>query len=121
MKAIVYTKYGSPDVLKLADVEKPPINDKEVLIKVYATTATSVDWRLRSFTFPPLFWLPVRLWLGLRKPKRPILGENLSGKIEAVGKNVKLFNRGDEVFGYSGFGANAEYVALHEEVVATDS
>ena len=110
MKAIVCTKYGPPDVLQLKEVEKPTRKDNEVLIRVYATTVTSGDVRIRSFTVP--FWqrLPARIILGIRKPKRPILGSDLAGEIEAVGKDVKLFRKGDQVFGTSGVsqGAYAE-------------
>ena len=120
MKAIVYTEYGPPDVLKLKEVEKPTVNDNEVLIRIYAAAVTSGDMRLRSFTFPSLLWLPMRIKLGLRKPKKPILGFYLAGEIESAGKDVKLSRKGDQVFGVTGmsFGAYAEYKCLPEEGVA---
>jgi NADPH:quinone reductase-like Zn-dependent oxidoreductase len=98
MKAIVYTKYGSPDVLQLKEVEKPTIKDNEILIRVYATTVTTGDVRLRGFKFPAMYWLPTRIMFGLRKPRRTILGHELAGEIESVGKSVKLFRKGDQVF-----------------------
>ncbi|MBA7713551.1 hypothetical protein ES703_122554 [subsurface metagenome] len=70
MKAIVYTRYGPPDVLQLKEVEKPIPKDNEVLIKIFAATVAAEDPRARSFTYPPLFWLPVRIALGLRKPRK---------------------------------------------------
>jgi len=116
MKAIVCTKYGPPEVLELQEVEKPTPKDNEVLVKVYATTVTSADSRVRSFTVPLSYWLPARLALGLRKPKKAILGSVFAGAIESVGKDVKLFQQGDQVFGYEGhdFGAYAEYLCLPE-------
>jgi len=88
MKAIVYEKYGPPEVLQLKEVEKPTPKEDEVLIKIYATAATTSDANLRGFVFvPPGFRLLTRLSLGLRKPKKTILGTELAGEIEAVGKD----------------------------------
>jgi len=119
MKAIVYTKYGPPDVLQLKEVEKPTPKDNEVLVRVYATTVTKYDCWQRSCTAPTGFWLPNRIASGLRKPKKIILGTELSGEIETVGKDVKRFKEGDQVFGYFGMslGANAEYVCMPEDGV----
>ncbi len=117
MKAIVYTEFGPPEVLQLKEVEKPAPKDNEVLVKVYATTVTKYDCWQRSCTAPTGFWLPNRIASGLRQPKKPILGTELSGEIEAVGKDVKLFKEGDQVFGSTAMsmGANVEYICLPEE------
>jgi NADPH:quinone reductase-like Zn-dependent oxidoreductase len=114
MKAIVYTKYGPPDVLQFKEVEKPTPRDNEVLIKVCAATVTKGDCEMRSPKIPNLIWLIVRLFFGLTKPRKQILGQELSGEIEAVGKNVTLFKKGDQVFASTGarFGAYAEYTCL---------
>ena len=96
MKAIVFEKYGPPDVLQLKEVDKPFPKDKEVLIKVHAATVTAGDCELRSFNFPHYwFWLPLRIYMGIRKPKRQILGQEMAGEIVAVGKDVKQFKVGD--------------------------
>jgi len=116
MKAIICTKYGPPEVLQITEVEKPKIKDDEVLIKIHATTVTAGDVKLRSSDFPFMYWLPSRLMFGLTKPKNQIPGCELAGEIVTVGKNVRNFKTGDQVFGYSGFnfGSNAEYISLHE-------
>ncbi len=114
MKAIVYREYGSPDVLKLDDIPKPTVRDDQVLIKVHAATVGTWDCEARSFTFPLWFWLPLRLAMGLRTPRWPVLGQELAGEIEAVGKDVERFEKGDQVFASTGlgFGAHAEYKCM---------
>ena len=119
MKAIVCTKYGPPEVLQLKEVEKPTPRDNEILVKVYASTVTAGDCRIRSFTWAPWFWLPGRIMYGLKKPRKKIPGCDLAGEIELVGKNVKLFKKGDQIFGYTEGvlfnGCNAEYKCLPDE------
>jgi NADPH:quinone reductase-like Zn-dependent oxidoreductase len=111
MKAIVYTKFGSPDVLQLKEVEKPSPKDNELLIKVRAASANAYDWRhLRA---DPFF---IRLMgAGLLKPKHKILGADIAGTVEAVGGHVKQFQPGDDVFGECSYGGFAEYVCVDED------
>jgi NADPH:quinone reductase-like Zn-dependent oxidoreductase len=124
MKAVVWTKYGSPDVLELRDLEKPTPKEDEVLIKICATTVTAGDCELRRLDLPIYMSLPMRIfWTGFRKPKgNTIPGTELAGEIVAVGKEVKQFKEGDQVFGSAGmgFGANAEYICLPEEPKAME-
>jgi NADPH:quinone reductase-like Zn-dependent oxidoreductase len=116
MKAAVYERYGPPEVLHLAEVDKPVPKDDEVLIRVHASTVTAADFRCRSFTVPLSFWIPARLFLGVTKPKLPILGAELAGEIVETGKNVTKFKRGDPIFAATigRFGGYAEYACLPE-------
>jgi NADPH:quinone reductase-like Zn-dependent oxidoreductase len=115
MKAICYTKYGTPDVLQLKEIKKPAPKDDEVLIKVHAVEATKADCELRSFKFAvKWFWLPLRVAIGILKPKKTILGGYFAGEVESIGKEVSKFKIGDKIFGTSRLrlGAYAEYVCL---------
>lgn len=118
MKAIIYKKYGSPEVLHLTECEKPTPKYNEILVKIHAASVTSGDVRLRASDFPPLFWLPARLIFGLFKPKKKILGHELAGVVEATGKDITKFKVGDKVFGTTTMlkgGSYAEYICLPEE------
>ena len=124
MKTIVCTKYGPPEVLIIQEVEQPTPRNDEVLIKIYATSVHRGDSRMRSLDIPGPGWQKIlaRLFLGIRKPRNAVLGMELSGKIESVGKNVSRFKAGDEVFAstvWSGFGAYAEYKCMPEDGVLT--
>lgn len=125
MKAIVYTKYGPPGVLHLEEVKTPAPKDDEILIRVRATTVNVGDRMARNFkaisprkfTMPLPFWLPARLYFGITKPKIKILGSEFAGEVEATGKDVRRFQKGDQVFGYLGqsMGAYAEYLCISQE------
>ena len=117
MKAIVYERYGPPEVLQLKEVEKPTPKDNEVLIKIHATTVTSGDWRVRSLNVPAGFGLIMRLVFGISKPKQPILGSELAGVVESVGKDVRNFKIGDQVFAFSdaSMGCHAEYKCMPQD------
>lgn len=116
MKAVVCTKYGSPEVLKIQDVPKPVPNDNQILIKIIATAVNSGDAKVRSLAAPGFLKIIMRLALGISKPRRPILGTVFSGVVEEIGNKVTRFKIGDSVFGMTGFkfGTNAEYIAVKE-------
>ena len=129
MKAIVYTTYGTPDVLQLKEVEQPIPQDNELLIRVRATTVNYGDLIARNFknitprefNMPALFWLPARIEFGFSEPKKPILGSEFAGEVAEVGKDIKRFKKGDQVFGYLGqrMGAYAEYLCMAEDGLVT--
>jgi NADPH:quinone reductase-like Zn-dependent oxidoreductase len=116
MKAVVCTKYGPPEVLKLKEVEKPAPRNDEVRIKIYATAVTASDIFIRGSQIPIQFWIPMRLMLGLTKPRKSIIGLVLAGEIESVGADIERFKAGDQVYGLTGFGlgAYAEYKCMQE-------
>jgi NADPH:quinone reductase-like Zn-dependent oxidoreductase len=120
MKAIICTRYGPPEVLQLKEVEKPVPKDNEVLIKVHAATVASGDCWIRSSTYAAWFWLPARIMFGITKPRKKTPGNELAGEIEAVGKDVKLFKKGEQVFGstFPDCGAYAEYACFLEDEIA---
>lgn len=118
MKAIVNENYGAPEVLEIKEVAKPTPKNNEVLVKVHATTAHIGDTRMRGFNVPRSQWLFARLYLGVFKPRRKILGMELAGDIESVGKDVTKFKKGDAIFGSTmgvGFGGYAEYQCFPED------
>ncbi len=119
MKAIVCTRYGTPDVLQLREIERPSPKESELLIRVHATTVTAGDCGLRSLKFPILYRLLVQAGFGFRGPRNKILGQELAGEIEAVGNAVRRFKKGDRVFAWTGLhlGGYAEYTCLPENGV----
>jgi NADPH:quinone reductase-like Zn-dependent oxidoreductase len=119
MKAMVLTKFGPPDVLQLQEVAKSAPRDNEVLIRNYATTVTSGECEIRGLKIPLALRLPLRIYVGLIRPKPTVLGQEIAGEIEAVGKDVKRFRKGDQVFAWTGLGlgAYAEYKCLPEDGV----
>lgn len=122
MKAVVCTRYGPPDVLQLKEVEKPIPKDNEVLIRVRAATVLAGDCELRSLDLPLPFQFLIRIGFGFTRPRRKILGQELAGEIESIGNKVKSFNKGDQVYAFTGFhlGAYAEYDCLPERgLIAT--
>ena len=116
MKAVVYERYGPPEVLTFKDLATPTPKDNEVRIRVRATTVTSGDWRVRSLNVPAGFGPIARLALGISRPRRPILGSELAGDVESVGMDVRKFQVGDQVFAFSGtgLGCHAEYKCMPE-------
>ena len=116
MRAIVCTDYGPPDVLQLKDVLKPVPKDSEVLVRIRATTVSTADCELRRFDFAPWIWVPMRLGFGIRRPRHPVLGQELAGDVESAGKEVTSLRKGDRVFATTGIGlgAYAEYICLRE-------
>jgi NADPH:quinone reductase-like Zn-dependent oxidoreductase len=118
MKAVVWTRYGHPDGLILKEVEKPVPAEDEILVRIHATTVTAGDCEMRRLELPLMLSFPVRLYAGMMKPKRiPVLGQELAGEVEAVGSRVSAYQKGDQVFGTTGFGfgAYAEYICLPAE------
>ncbi len=118
MKAVLCTGYGSPDVLQLGEVPKPIPGPREILVQIRVTTVSTGDVRIRSFAVPRWQWLFARLYLGIWKPRNPVLGMEVAGVVERVGNDVSRFAVGDRVFGatmWSGFGGYAEYVCLPED------
>ena len=116
MKAVICTKYGKPDVLKIKEVAKPTPKENEVCIKIHATAVTASDIFIRSSNLPILYKIPMRLMLGISKPRKSIIGLVFSGEIESIGKSIERFKTGDKVYGLTGFGlgAYAEYKCLKE-------
>ena len=124
MKAILWTKYGSPDALQLQEVEKPVPKDNEVLIKIHAATASRADTEFRRLKLPFLFAIPIRIYLGVIRPTRiKILATEFAGEIVATGKDVTQYQTGDQVYGYTGLGMGtyAEYICLSEKPSALAS
>ncbi len=121
MKAVVYDRYGPPEVLRQSEVAKPTIGESYILVRVRASAVTTADWRIRAAAFPGVLWLPGRLMFGLFRPRNRVLGTDFAGEVVETGPSVTRFRPGDRVFGFAGKGAHAEFVAVPETgaVVAT--
>jgi len=117
MKAVVCTKYGPPEVLRLKEMEKPTPKENEICIKVFASSVTASDCIIRGFKVPMRFWLPMALAIGIKKPRKSILGMVFAGEVESVGANAQTFTKGDRVYGIDrfGFGSYAEYKCMRED------
>jgi len=119
MKAVVCTKYGPPEVLQLREVEKPAPKDNEICIKIFASSVTASDCIIRGFKVSPKFRIPMALAIGIRKPRKSILGMVFAGEVESVGEHTQAFKKGDQIYGIDrfGFGAYAEYKCIREDSV----
>ncbi|MFD0673509.1 NAD(P)-dependent alcohol dehydrogenase [Cohnella sp. GCM10027633] len=119
MKAVICTRYGPPEVLRLADLDTPAPKDNEIRVRIFATTVTASDCIIRGFKVPPRFRIPMALAIGFRKPRKSVLGMVFAGEVDAVGKRVREFAIGDRVYGIDrfGFGAYAEYKCVREDGV----
>ena len=115
MKAAVYRRYGPAETVGLADMPTPAPGPKQVLIRVRAAGLSTADWRMRAAAYPGLLWLPGRMMTGLLRPRNPVLGVDFAGEVVAVGHAVTRFAVGQRVFGFSGGGAHAEFLALSED------
>lgn len=112
MKAVINTRYGGPDVLRLAEIDRPDVAGDTVLVRVRATQVTAADWRMRASAFPGVLWLPGRLMAGLFRPRKTVLGTDFAGEVAEIGARVTRFAPGDRVFGFSGAGGYAECLAI---------
>jgi NADPH:quinone reductase-like Zn-dependent oxidoreductase len=112
MKAITYTRYGGPDVLSLTDLPMPEVGETDILVDVSAASVSTADWRLRAAAYPGGLMIPGRLFSGVFRPRKKVLGTDFAGRVVKVGARVTRFAEGDRVFGFSGFGAHAEYLAI---------
>jgi len=117
MRAIICPKYGSPDVLELREIPKPVPKDHEILVKIHATTVNSGDCRVRGLDVAWVYRILIRLFMGIKRPRKSILGVELSGEVEAVGSKVSRYKKGDQIFAFKGmaFGTYAEYICLSED------
>ncbi len=117
MKAVLWTGYGGPEVLKLGEIEKPEISDNEILVKIVASTVSMGDCEMRGLNLPLAFKVPIRMYFGLFKPRKGILGQEFSGVVEKIGEKITRFKPGDEVFGQTGFsmGSYAQYIKINEK------